>query len=112
MHTLTLDSLAARPAGDHVLISWETAVEAGTAGFNLLRSPDAGGPFLQINETIIFATGGPSGAAYSYPDRDLLPGRIYYYVLQDIDRWGYSTSHGPVYAGLDLQDIYLPLVIR
>jgi hypothetical protein len=52
------------------------------------------------------------GAVYSYEDRNVFYGTTNYYMLQDVDRWGSGTLHGPVSVWLDLQDTYLPLVIR
>ncbi len=70
-----------------VEITWETATELRTAGFNLYRSTDQTGDFKRINEDqLIDNLGGPaSGARYSYIDEDVQAGRTYYYILEEVE---------------------------
>ena len=76
-------------AGDPatVEITWETATEQQTAGFNLYKSsqPDRG--FTRINGgQLIASQGGPlSGASYSFIDNEVEGGKIYFYVLEEVE---------------------------
>ena len=70
-----------------VEITWETATEQQTAGFNLYRSSDPEEAFVLINENkLIDSKGGPvSGARYTYVDDEVLAGETYYYLLEEVE---------------------------
>lgn len=73
-----------------VEITWETATEQGTAGFNLYRSPTRDGDYTLINEgEFIESRGGPvSGASYTYVDEDVTADNVFFYVLEEIETDG------------------------
>jgi hypothetical protein len=76
-----------------------TAAEIDTEGFNLWRSQAADGPYVKLNPGLIPAQGEADvEASYEYLDGDLEAGATYYYKLEDVDRFGVSTFHGPVSA--------------
>jgi len=80
-----------------VLVEWSTATEMDTAGFNLYRSDNPDGPFVKINPSVIPASSNPlTGSAYSYQDKGVLPGRTYYYELEEIDARGSLSRFGPI----------------
>ena len=69
-----------------VVIDWSTASELNTAGFNLYRSESPDGPFSKINDNLIPASPDPlTGGSYSYTDKNVSPGRTYYYQLEDVE---------------------------
>jgi hypothetical protein len=70
-----------------VKVEWETATEVNTAGFFLYRSDEeSGADFEAINDQLIPSRGNAiSGAAYSYIDKDVTPGRTYSYVLEEVE---------------------------
>jgi hypothetical protein len=111
---IDLLSFTARPAADHIALSWQTGTEVDNAGFNLWRSEWTGGTYAKINDALIPAEGDAlSGASYSYTDSDVMQGATYYYKLEDVDTRGVSTFHGPVSATPGrIRRIYLPLVVR
>lgn len=87
-----------------VTLSWETASEVGTAGFNVYRAAAPGGDFVQINAALIPAEGDElAGAAYRFEDDDVAPGRRYDYRIEEVE-WDGSTNIYPetvaVRAGL------------
>jgi hypothetical protein len=68
-----------------------------TVGFYLLRSESPTGPFEQINLEIIPSTSDSlTGSSYSYEDRGVQAGVVYYYVLEEIEETGNSNQHGPI----------------
>lgn len=73
-----------------VEVTWETATEQNTVGFNLYRSQSPEGDFVLVNEgEFIASQGGPvSGASYSYTDTGVAAGQTYYYVLEEIESDG------------------------
>jgi hypothetical protein len=73
-----------------VEITWETATEQGTAGFNLYRSSTRDGEYELINEgDFIESKGSPvSGAEYNYVDEDVAVENVYFYVLEEIETDG------------------------
>lgn len=88
--------LAAVLAGYQILsparveITWETATEQNTAGFNLYRSTDREGDFVLVNEDEFIPAEGTavSGASYRYSDNSVEAGQTYYYVLEEIETDG------------------------
>ena len=97
-----LQSFAAQAQGGLVLLLWETAAEIDNAGFNIVRSDTAEGPYQQLTTSIIPALGNSvSGASYEWKDVTSEPGKTYYYKLEDIDTRGNSTYHGPVFVTVE-----------
>ena len=95
---VTLSSFEAMPQGEGILITWETASELDNSGFVLYRSETAEGPYVRLNQAPIPPQnpGMVIGAIYTWADENVLPGRTYFYKLEDIDANGVHTFHGPV----------------
>ncbi|MCB0199864.1 MAG: hypothetical protein KDI03_07315, partial [Anaerolineae bacterium] len=96
---VTLAEFGATQQVDRVLVTWETASEAGNLGFNLWRGTSPAGPDRQLNSALIpsQSPGGLAGFLYTWEDQeDLTPGTDYYYWLEDVDLSGGVTRHGPV----------------
>jgi uncharacterized repeat protein (TIGR01451 family) len=101
----------ASPAGNQVLLEWETAWEQQNWGFFLYRAhtpndEDAAWIHSQAAHGDAF-----DGAYYRYTDADVLPGETYYYWLEDVETTGQVTRHGPI-SVVARYGIYLPLVSR
>jgi len=76
-------------------VKWTTASELDTAGFNLYRSDQPDGNFVQINSSLIPASNDPlTGGSYSYTDRTVEAGRTYYYELEDVEIGGTKSRVG------------------
>lgn len=56
----------------HVLVSWESVKETEILGFNVLRSSEADGEFVQRNAQMIWAEGPGSTSGFRYTYRDSL----------------------------------------
>jgi len=97
--SVTLSSFEASPRKNAIELVWRTAAESNNLGFNVLRSMNKSGPFRQINQLLIQPT---STASYSFVDKDVQAGMTYYYKLQDVERNGAISEHGPVSAQVAL----------
>ena len=87
-----------------VTLSWETASEVGTAGFNIYRADIVSEQFMQVNEVMIPAEGDEMlGATYRYEDHNVKPTQRYLYRIEEVE-WDGSTQLYPetemVRAGL------------
>ena len=112
---ISLASFTAAPLARGVLLTWETASELDTAGFNLWRGDAADGPYARVNAALIPAVGGPTwSASYTFTDATVADRATYYYKLEEIDVYGLSAFHGPtaVTVGMAQGWRYLPLVGR
>jgi hypothetical protein len=89
-----LTSFTVAPVPGAVLVEWETASEIDTVGFYILRSQTPEGTYTRINSNLIPAMGSTiSGYSYAYVDKDIIPGKICYYRLEEIDDKGNSTFY-------------------
>lgn len=93
-----LMNFGAEVSGNDVLITWETATELDNLGFNLYRGMSTEGSYVKVNDSLI-PTQNPGqalGATYIWVDEGAVSGSTQYYLLEDIDINGVSTTHGPV----------------
>lgn len=97
---------------DAILVTWETATEIDTVGFNLYRAESPGDTPMQLNGDLIAsqAPGSPMGASYQFLDEMAAPGGTYYYWLDTVAAGGQATRHGPAVAWAHRG--ILPLVAR
>ncbi len=86
---------AATPSPGTITLNWATGSEVNTAGFNIYRAENADGPYVRINAQLIPAsTNAVTGASYEYQDTSaVLPGKTYYYQLEDVELNGKSVRH-------------------
>ena len=77
-----------------VRLTWETASEVGTAGFNILRAASADGPFKQVNSALIPAQGNEVvGATYHFADEQAAPLHRYVYRIAEVEWNGTITPY-------------------
>jgi hypothetical protein len=96
---VTLSVFRATGLDSSVSVEWETATELSNLGFHLYRGLSESGPWQRLNASLIRGLGSsPEGKRYSYLDSGLRNGATYFYRLEDLDRSGRVTSHGPVSA--------------
>lgn len=94
-----LSSFEAISSFDKVIIEWRTRSETRNLGFNILRSDASNGEYMQINSSLIEGAGTSKKThTYSYEDQDVVGGRTYYYMLEDVTFSGHKTTHGPINA--------------
>jgi hypothetical protein len=95
---VTLTSFSAREdsasSPGRIRLSWETGNELNTAGFHVYRSEQAQGPYARINPQLIPASGDVAGGGkYYFDDSDIVPGRTYFYQLEEVELNGASVRH-------------------
>jgi len=98
---VTLSSFTARMMIENISarveMSWTTATEINTAGFNIYRSERAEGPYTRINPQLIPAKNDLiAGGTYTYVDDKTQASQTYYYQLEDIELNGKSARHTPI----------------
>ena len=96
---VTLASFAAAATANGIEVTWESASELDTLGYNLYRDTSAAGPGIKLNSSLIPSQGpgSPIGFSYSYTDSaNLEPGTTYYYWLEDVNQGAVATRHEPV----------------
>ena len=109
-----MGSFRARREASNVRLSWQTASEVDTVGFNVLRS-EGSGAYSQLNAELLPAqrAGSDSGGDYSYLDAGSLAGKTYRYKLQVITTDGGTHEYGPEQAPAGGSSVlYLPMVTR
>lgn len=84
-------------SGSGATITWKTASEVDTAGFNLYRATSPEGPWIKINDELIPPSQDPvSGGSYEFKDQTAEPGKTYYYRLEEIELSGNSNRFDPI----------------
>ena len=94
---VTLSAFSAEWAGDEVRVTWETALEIETLGFNLWRSTNDSA-YEQVNASLVpaAAPGGVMGGNYAFVDENVTLGETYVYKLEELEIGGARNWYGPV----------------
>ncbi len=86
-------ALVLMPLTPSVKITWQTATEVNTVGFNIYRSEHGATPAL-VNGNLIPAKGNPlTGASYAFEDKSVKPFHKYEYSLEEVERNGESNPY-------------------
>jgi len=96
---IELASFTATPSRQSVRIDWTTSLELDNYGFRLLRGrkDDPAEALQVITPSIILAVGSETtGASYQFVDLGRQRKGTVLYYLEDIDRYGQTTLHGPI----------------
>jgi len=97
LFSLLLLLLLAGCSASGATITWSTASEVNTAGYNLYRSDSPDGPWEKINDQLIPPSEDPvSGGQYKYVDETAQPGKTYYYQLEEVELSGATTRFDPI----------------
>lgn len=89
--TLLLAGFVAPPA---VTLTWRTASEHNSAGFNVYRTHVATAEIVQINNALIASRGSSgSGARYRLRDTEARRGQTYTYTLEEVGLNGRAIPH-------------------
>ena len=75
-------------------VQWNTETELNTAGFQIYRSTSPDGEFVLITDDYIPSKGSSiTGGTYSFTDNSALPGKTYYYLLEEIELDGSTNRY-------------------
>lgn len=103
---------AAHPTRDGNLVRWETATEVDVSGFNIYRAADPAGPWLQVNDALVPATGSAAvGARYELLDTGATEASRYY-QLEVMEASGPGQRIGPAAVSGAARTIFLPIAQR
>ena len=87
--------------GGDVVVEWETAYEAGTAGFYLYRYLPEVDDWAQVNDELLpAAIGASQGAVYRFADPGARPSKRLVYALVEVEAHGERT-YGPFQVDTD-----------
>ncbi|MFQ5456908.1 MAG: C25 family cysteine peptidase [Myxococcota bacterium] len=96
-NAVALSRLEARAYAGEVWLEWETASEWANLGFNVYRAEGTTARFVQVNADLILGAGTSTlQADYLFIDPTAEDGRLYTYLIEDVERTGKRTLHGPV----------------
>jgi uncharacterized repeat protein (TIGR01451 family) len=115
---VTLASFTAVVQDNAILLTWETASEVNTLGFNLYRAESPDGPLARFNADLIRSqySEAPIGGVYTSLDETVVAGITYYYWLEEVDIYGATSRYGPVAAQVSAMHpempyhVFLPVV--
>ncbi len=68
-----------------VTLNWTASTSPGIAGYNAFRSTTSGGPYAQLNTSLISTT--------NYVDQTVTSGTTYYYVTTAVNNQGLQSSY-------------------
>jgi hypothetical protein len=68
-----------------VTLNWIASTSPGIAGYNAFRSTTSGGPYTQLNSSLISTT--------NYVDQGVTSGATYYYVTTAVNNQGLQSSN-------------------
>lgn len=92
---VVLADFSANVVAGVVELSWVTAAEVDTAGFNVVRSAELNGVYEQLNAQLIGSTASAgSGSSYTFSDTPALG--VWYYAVEDVSTDGTVTQHPAV----------------
>ena len=98
---VTLLEFTAAGAGAAVNVAWETTLETQNMGFHLYRSESRDGPYVRLTERLIPGGFDAREKRYGFTDTAVVRGKLYYYLLEDVDVHGEATRHGPICVDWD-----------
>jgi hypothetical protein len=91
-----VSDLQAYQAEGQVVVSWTTASEFHTAGYNLYRLEPVTGKRSKVNVALVPALiESPQGGKYLVTDANSWPGETLTYLLEEVEFGGRARDHGP-----------------
>jgi hypothetical protein len=77
-----------RPGERLARLTWDAGQEDQAYGFLIYRAERPDGPFRRVNKDIVRVSDAPPPHRYTYEDREVQPGRSYYYYLESVSKGG------------------------
>lgn len=80
-----------------VIVEWETASELNTAGFQVYRGENRGNITSRLNSSLLPPSSDPlRGKAYQFTDETAMPGKTYFYLVEEVELSGTTQQFGPI----------------
>jgi hypothetical protein len=97
-----LSRFRAVPAAGALVLEWETASEAATAGFFLYRHDPRSRTWVAVNDHILpAALESPQGGVYRFVDEGASVFEPHTYKLMEIENGGHQRTYGPFTVAVD-----------
>jgi peptidase C25-like protein len=91
-----VSSFTAHAEGGAVVVEWQTASEAGTAGFDLYRQDAKSGRWQKLNQGLLLGLlHAPQGGTYRFVDAGAATREAPVYRLVEVEMGGKRRQHGP-----------------
>ncbi len=105
--------VAVAQSDNSIRVEWRTAMERETFGFLVLRGDsDDVAQAVKVSPELILATGGNSGASYTFIDSNADVSRRYRYWLREIEVNGSELTYGPaVVGGVSVEVQPVPILV-
>ncbi len=106
---VTLASVSAAEEGGGARVTWTTATEVGTIGFNVYGETAEG--WTRLNDDLIPNRDGDTVELRRYEARIDLPAGVQRLAIEDVDMHGRGTRHAPITVGeSDGVEVKSPLI--
>ena len=94
---VSLASFTGSVSENGIELHWRTASERANLGFNVYRSDSEDGPYTKVNLELIKGAGTDATSHdYTYMDEGVVPGKTYYYAIEDVDFSGNRERHSAI----------------
>jgi hypothetical protein len=79
----------------NTVLRWETSLEVGMQGYDVVRSDAELGRYDVITKEMVRSSGSTSGGSYEYRDETIRANRTYWYKLREVADDGLGAEYGP-----------------
>ncbi len=77
------------------VLRWETTLEVGMEGYEVVRSERETSGYQEITNEMIPSSGSTSGGSYEYRDESVSANRTYWYKLREVSEDRLGAEYGP-----------------
>jgi DNA-binding beta-propeller fold protein YncE len=77
------------------VLRWETTLEVGMQGYEVVRSIEERGRYDEITDDMVRSSGSVSGGSYEYRDESVTANQTYWYKLREVADDGLGAEYGP-----------------
>jgi hypothetical protein len=81
--------------GGAAVLRWETSMEVGMQGYDVVRSEEERGRYDAVTKSMVPSSGSASGGSYEYRDETIAANRTYWYKLREVSDDGLGAEYGP-----------------
>lgn len=90
-------SAVAADDAPRIRLKWTTSTEVDNYGFLVLRGDEENGPFREMTPKVIPGAGNSEVPRdYSWEDRNVVPGKTYWYYLESVSSSGTRERFSPL----------------